>query len=183
MSEKQPEQIQLAHCGENLFAIRVNGRGSYQNCGALKQFLDRQIDESPESQFVFDLENCSSMDSTFMGLLAGIGMRQRRQAKGNLIIVNTNDHTAKLLRNLGLTHLLDIRIGKKDVPTCEDNFESLMDEDPAMGRLEKIRMMIEAHQTLIDYDKGNEVKFRGVLDHLNESLARAESQPPKPPQS
>jgi two-component sensor histidine kinase len=43
-----------------------------------------------------------------------------------------------------------------------------------MSKLDRIRMMIEAHEKLVDVDQGNEIKFQNVLDYLNESLARAE---------
>jgi anti-sigma B factor antagonist len=176
-TRSQAEPVQLARVGERLFVIRIDGRGSFQNCGGLKQFLDRQLDAAPDTELIVDLQECTSMDSTFMGVLAGAGLRQRQTGRGRLVITNLKPHTAKLLKTLGLTHFLDVRL---DGPTPSaaakaENFQTLP-EVPPMSRLERIRMMIEAHERLVDIDKGNEVKFQGVLTYLAESLQKAERQ-------
>lgn len=174
MSNPAPpsEPIQIARAGERLFVIRVEGRGSFQNCGGLKQFLDRQLEREPDTELIVDLENCTSMDSTFMGVLAGVGLHQRQTGRGRLIITNLRPHTAKLLKTLGLTHFLDVRMTPPEVPTPVGAFQTLP-ESPPLSRLERIRMMIEAHERLVDVDRGNEVKFQGVLAYLAESLERA----------
>ncbi|NUP88357.1 MAG: STAS domain-containing protein [Candidatus Sumerlaeia bacterium] len=173
-SRSQTEPIQVGKAGEHLYVVRVEGRGSFQNCGGLKQFLDRQLATDPDLELIVDLENCTSMDSTFMGVIAGVGLRQRQSKRGKMVIVNLNEHTSKLLRTLGLTHFLDVReTGARRTAVMPGAFEPLP-EAPPMSRMERIRMMIEAHERLIDADKGNEVKFQGVLTFLAESLGRAE---------
>src|SRR5450631_2319235 len=56
--------------------IRVEGRGSFQNSPALKEFSRKLIDEG-RRKFVVDLKSCLAMDSTFMGTLAGLAIRLR----------------------------------------------------------------------------------------------------------
>jgi anti-anti-sigma factor len=169
------EPITVGQAGERLFVIRVHGRGTFQNCGGLKQFLDHQLGVDPDTELIIDLRDCRTMDSTFMGVVAGVGLRQRHCGHGKMVIVNLNEHTGKLLKTLGLTHVLDVRLGEKtDTPSPEGEFHELP-ETSSMSRLDRIRMMIEAHERLLDVEEGNEVKFQSVLTYLSESLNRAEN--------
>ncbi len=172
--ETQVEPVQVARVGESLLALRVVGRGTFHNSVGLKQLFDRQMASDPASEFILDLAECTSMDSTFMGLLAGVGLTQRDSGQGRLVIVNLTEHTSKLLRMLGLTHFLDVREPGADPLPPEAEFERVEESAP-MSRIERIRLMIEAHRHLIDVDQGNEVKFQGVLTYLSESLGRSES--------
>jgi two-component sensor histidine kinase len=44
---------------------------------------------------------------------------------------------------------------------------------PEVSKLDRIIMMIEAHERLIDIDSSNEIKFKSVLETLHDSLERA----------
>jgi anti-sigma B factor antagonist len=168
------EPIQVAQVDDHLFVIRVVGRGCYQNAGGLKQLFDSLIKADPGTELIVDLEGCTSLDSTFMGVLAGVGLNQRASKRGRLMLVNLNEHTSRQLQTLGLNHILDIRAGIPDLPSPKAvSFENLPDSQP-QSRLEQIRMMIEAHEQLIDADAGNEVRFQGVLAYLANSLERAQ---------
>ena len=46
--------------------VRVAGRGSFLNSGSLKEFAREMVNRGYR-EFVFDLEDCAMMDSTFMG--------------------------------------------------------------------------------------------------------------------
>src|SRR5258708_14913927 len=91
--------------------IRVEGKGSFQNSPALKEFSQRMI-ETGRRDFIVDLQNCTTMDSTFMGTLAGIAMRIRDAGGGNLWVVNRNERNAELLGGLGL----DALFSEKPIP-------------------------------------------------------------------
>src|ERR1043165_1280780 len=84
--------------------IRVEGRGSFQNSPALKEFT-RRLMEDGRREFVVDLKNCPAMDSTFMGTLAGLAIRLREAGGGALWVVNRNERNAELLAGLGLDPL------------------------------------------------------------------------------
>jgi anti-sigma B factor antagonist len=72
------ECIQYASLPEDIVVIRVSGRANYQNSLALRQVFERTSSEAASPLYVFDLEHCDSMDSTFMGVVASIGLHQRR---------------------------------------------------------------------------------------------------------
>ena len=169
-----PESIQVAAAGGHVYVVRVLERGTHQNSHALKQYFEQQLIDDPLAEFILDLEHCASMDSTFMGVLAGTGVKLRQSGKRDLIVTNLNDHTSRLLSMLGLIHILDVRLSAHETPPPppDEKFGSV--ETASADRTEKIRLMIEAHETLIDIDRGNEVKFANVLEHLNESLDRTQ---------
>jgi hypothetical protein len=87
-------------------------------------------------------------------------------------VTNLSRHVRDQLDMLGLKYILDMRSKAPPSPTPE-RFEAA--PNPEAGKLERIVLMIEAHERLIDVDRGNEVRFRGVIQGLRDSLDRARS--------
>src|SRR5271154_1484971 len=87
--------------------VKVVGRGSFQNSGCLKAFYQQLLKEGV-SRFVVDLEACTYLDSTFLGILLGLGLKLREGGNGLLHILNANPRNLELLRNLGLDRLINI---------------------------------------------------------------------------
>lgn len=176
-----PETVQVAQIDSHIYVIRVIERGTFQNCGPLKEFVIRCMSENPDSEFIIDLGQSQMLDSTFIGVLAGIGLRQRKSGRGRMIIVNPNENITKVLTNLGLTRLLDVRPragalpDTAEVPGPRPGQFGPLGEDKPLSRLEQIRMMIEAHENLIQIGSNEAVKFRDVVECLKESLKRSGS--------
>ena len=57
--------------GSDLVVIRVVGKGNMVNAPALADFADEQR-KAGFSRFVFDMERCQGLDSTFMGVMVGM---------------------------------------------------------------------------------------------------------------
>lgn len=166
--------ISFACPAEGIVVLRVRGRGDHHHGPALRHAAEMAAPSGRSPQFVLDLEDCSHMDSTFMGILASIALKQRRDLDCLMTVVNSGAHVRQQLELLGLKFILDIRGGARgasSVPGEPGAFRAV--EPPPQERIDRIVMMIEAHQGLIDLDKGNEVKFKGVLRSLQESLERA----------
>jgi anti-anti-sigma factor len=147
--------------------VRVNGRGNFSNSLPLKKFAGSVIDRSREQKFIVDLHECETMDSTFMGVLAGICINQKGKGNSEVILVNVNDHCNRLLKNLGLTHMLQIRKG----PATEAQdvvFKPAETGNPS--RIEQICTTLEAHKDLVKADEQNEVRFQAVIEYLKKSL-------------
>jgi anti-anti-sigma factor len=171
--------VEFAQLPDKVAVLRVVGRCTFQNSAYLEKASDI-CDKQGDCAFVLDLERCESMDSTFLGVLAGIAMRQKRQGRGNLIAVNASPSLQRTMSLLGLTHVLDLR---------ERRIEGKPDREIEVGEGDQVRMsradqvahMIEAHQRLIEVDSGNEVRFDNVLQYLGESLKRARAAERKRP--
>ena len=72
------ETIYFARPSEDIVVFRIDGRGSHLNSPALQQIAETCLKENPQTRFVFDLQDCPTMDSTFMGALAGITLKQHK---------------------------------------------------------------------------------------------------------
>ena len=144
--------------------VRVEGRGSFQNSPALKEFSRRVIDEG-RRKLVVDLKNCIAMDSTFMGTLASLAIRLRNLG-GELWVVNRNERNAELLAGLGIDSLFSTE------PLVVHHGECPEAVHHAADKAATREVIHEAHATCVAVDPRNEEKFKDVLEHLKASAAR-----------
>src|SRR5271168_2119908 len=87
--------------------VKVVGRGSFQNSGCLKAFY-LQLLHDGVTRFVVDLDACTYLDSTFLGILLGLGLKLKDKGTGLLHILNASPRNLELLKNLGLDRLINI---------------------------------------------------------------------------
>lgn len=145
--------------------VRVEGKGSFLNSTGLKEFAKEMINRGFR-EFAIDLKNCTVMDSTFMGTLAGIALRLRELGQGNLRVTNLNERNSDLLSNLGLDQLFVIepRISAPEMTT----------ETPLAGaapdKVTQAQTMLEAHEACVEANEANAAKFKDVLEYLKQDL-------------
>src|ERR1035437_5371741 len=96
-------RIDVAIEAQNAF-VRVIGKGSYKMGPALKDFGLLALEQGCR-RFVIDMAACIGMDSTFMGVVAGLTVRIGEHA-GQLVMVQLSDKNLTLLDTLGLTELI-----------------------------------------------------------------------------
>ncbi len=168
-------EISCATVGDGEIAlVRITGRGSHLNVSGFKKFAELIQDSGGVHKFVLDLDPCETMDSTFLGVLASVALRQKASGAGSLIVLNANAHVQRILKTMGLIHVLDMRDVAKG--TCPDvaraEGELRPAEAPAMSRLEQICVTLQAHKDLAELDPENRVRFENVITYLEHSLAR-----------
>jgi anti-sigma B factor antagonist len=140
--------------------VRIEGRASFLNSACLRDFMNQML-KSGKSRFVIDFMRCTSMDSTFLGVLAGIALELlKRTPKGSLVLARMGQRNLELIRNLGLHKLLTVDMGEGGV-----NLEGC---DTALvtgnrGELENARLVLESHENLVSADESNRGKFQDVL--------------------
>lgn len=168
----QQDTISFAEMSGGIVVVRVLGRGSFSNSVELKTLADRLADQHGPGKyhFIVDLDQCSTMDSTFMGTLASIGLRQKRDGLDSLIVVNANEQSSRLLQTLGLAHFISIRSSHPAAQVMGAGFQQADTRD--VSRQDRIAHMIEAHENLVDIDSQNATRFESVLKYLRESLER-----------
>jgi anti-anti-sigma regulatory factor len=190
-------KILVARSGDLGF-VKVVGRGSFQNSGCLKAFYLQLLKEGV-SRFVIDLGACTYLDSTFLGILLGLGLKLREINNGALHILNASTRNLELLKNLGLDRLIQISGG--DVPgegpgptgktgplappdgngsgSGKINLGGVKDENlqdlacPVPTREEAAPTILEAHEALMKFDPRNVPKFKDVVEFLREDLGQA----------
>lgn len=153
---------------DGIAVVRVLGRGNFSNSLAFKNFTIHLGRKHPDFDMVVDMSHCESMDSTFMGVLAGIAINARREKRPPLTLINTSDHCTRLLKNLGVLPLLELRGDHNDISRAE---EQLQPTHPGKAsQLEQLRMTLKAHRELVKLDEQNELRFQAVIEYLEKSL-------------
>lgn len=143
--------------------VRIEGRASFANSGSLKDFFAELIKQG-KPRFVVDFQLCASMDSTFLGVLAGAALELRRQTPpGTLTLTRVGERNLELIRNLGLHRLATVDAG--NFPMNFSGAAQALDSK-AKTEIEHARMVLEAHEHLVSVDGANAAKFQDVLAFL-----------------
>lgn len=145
--------------------VRIEGRASFQNSGALLEFFATMIGRG-KGRYVVDFKACASMDSTFLGVLAGTAIQLRRlDPPGSLTLVRVGERNLELIHNLGLHRLATVDPGGQAAPA------SLAELDARkLDAVERARLVLEAHESLVAADPDNAAKFQDVLAFLRNQL-------------
>ena len=150
--------------------VRVEGKGSFLNSTGLKEFAKEMINRGFR-EFAIDLKNCTVMDSTFMGTLAGIALRLRELGQGNLRVTNLNERNSDLLSNLGLDQLfiIEARNSALGAPAPETATQTPL-AATAPDKTAQAQTMLEAHEACVEANEANAAKFKDVLEYLKQDL-------------
>lgn len=151
-------------------AVKVTGRASYTNCGPINSFLQNQI-KTGKYNFVIDLKDCTALDSTFLGMLAGIAMELRKEkSRGELILQHVEARNLEIIENLGLHRIISVnpKTVKKEVKINDKSKDILksMDESAVANP----EMILKAHENLIKIDDNNLNRFQDVISYLKKQI-------------
>ena len=154
-------------------AVRIEGRASFQNSATLCDFFNALVAKG-KTRFVVDFHHCTSMDSTFLGVIAGLALQLRKQTPpGSLVLCRLGERNLELVRNLGLHRLLIIDTGDS-VPTAAglEHAGKMLDPGAKLDELANARLVLAAHENLVAADEANREKFQDVLGYLQDRLAK-----------
>ena len=162
--------IQVGVNGPSVW-VRVAGRGSFLNSGSLKEFAREMVNRGFRD-FVFDLQDCVMMDSTFMGTMAGMALRLKELGQGHVRVIHCGERSQELLSGLGLDQIFDIQSNGATAPRCEalsQTVGSPPETSPETKR-EQAGTMLEAHEALCQAAPENLTRFKDVLEYLKHDL-------------
>jgi anti-sigma B factor antagonist len=167
MSETATKPVYLVDPYADPVVVRIDGRANFQNSACLRDFITEMLRQG-KTRVVIDFLHCTSMDSTFLGVLAGIALELRKlKAPGMLVLSRVGPRNLELIRNLGLHRLLTVDAGALPAESG-GRVESLECAD--RPELENARLVLEAHQNLVAADENNRNKFQDVLTFLRNRL-------------
>ncbi len=152
--------------------IRIEGRADC-SCGAgLKKIFQNTVADGTRC-FFLDLRKCNIMDSTFLGVLAGVCLKTKKMTGyGGPLTIELHHPTEiikELLDNLGVLKLFNII---QNSPLIQvDTGELELTEKPT-DAVDLVETSLEAHKTLMEYDSQNIPKFKAVAQFLEEDLKR-----------
>lgn len=158
--------ILVAHESKTGF-IRVLGKGSFKNAKLIRSFAESSRYEGI-NRFVIDLQQCKHMDSTFMGVLAGLATHQKKAELEAPKCVNLSARNRELLETLGLDKIM--QLATRSDESMDSDFETLDHLEIEEDKKESAQTMLEAHENLIDIDERNAAKFQDVVKFLRHKL-------------
>lgn len=179
-SEKSAEQLAVA-VYHRVAYVRLRDRGSFKISKSLKEFGIAAIEQGAE-KLVVDMTDCVGMDSTFMGVLAGLAFRLKKKSAGTVSMVNLSARTRGLLATLGLDQLVETHMQGATPPEFVAMLEQRSENithlaHPDASRRETAEMMLEAHENLVQASAENLPRFRDVLTFLREDIKKADPDP------
>ena len=159
--------------GECIVCVKIAGRANFTASVDFKQLIYGLHDQG-HSRFVLDLTDCLLLDSTFLGVLAGMGLKlgnpdDRQPA---IELLNPSPRISDLLENLGVTHLFKLASGPAPV---EENSSPIPCPASNAPKSEITRTCLDAHRLLMDINPDNVPKFKDVATFLAEDLKRMEN--------
>ena len=162
--------------GEQSACIRIIGRANFTSSVDFKMLLD-ELCQKGCGCFVLDLSECVLMDSTFLGVLAGLGLKLSSgnggPARHGVELLNPSPRITELLETLGVLRLFKITEGAWSPAAPAQPLE----HTPANpSKAEVTRTCMEAHQTLMDISPANAARFKDVAQFLAEGIKKSKTE-------
>jgi anti-sigma B factor antagonist len=156
---------------DSIAYVRVHGRGTFKVAPGLKQFGMVAIDQGCQ-KLVVEMADCLGMDSTFMGVLAGLAVHLKKR-EGEVVLRHLSEKNCFLVKILGLSHLIRMEEGASPAPGMPAAAQVL---ESGSDKQLLTTTMITAHEVLVEVAPDNIVKFKDVLAFLKEDLRRTTEQ-------
>ena len=147
--------------------VKINGRASYLNSAPVSDFFARMIKAGKKS-FIFDFKDCQTMDSTFLGITAGLALDVgNMRPAGSVSLCRLSRRNLELVRNLGLHRIVNVDSGEFPM-----EFESPVEKIKLVNhkKIENAKLILQAHENLIDIEESNKSKFQDVIDFLKNQV-------------
>jgi anti-anti-sigma regulatory factor len=170
-----PSAKLLVFVSGRLACVKIVGRANFTSSIDFKSLLTELLNKDYRC-LLLDLGECLLMDSTFLGVLAGFGLRLSAAPNGevpdaSIQLLNPNPRITELLENLGVIHLFQVTHG--EVPSPLETQAPATSASPT--REEITRNCLEAHQVLMEISPANIPKFKEVAQFLAEELKKNKS--------
>lgn len=169
----------LAALNGSTVVVKIVGRGSFKTSPSLKAFVRQAAEESGCRRFIFDMTDCVSMDSTFMGVVAGLALRMKKTGRESLSVANLTQKTFSLLDTLGVCCLLDAFETENTPQELADVIKGtsgfVVLEQGVTDHLSSVETMLRAHEDLVRASPDNRERFQDVISYLSKDVKELKS--------
>ncbi len=158
--------ILVAILGERVF-LRIPERANCLSSIELDQIITT-LHRRGREVFVLDLTQCTTMDSTFLGVLAGFVLPADSNPKSPSLEIrlrNANRRITALLESLCVDHLFTF---ESESESCTVVFETFSMEISEPTKAQVNEISLKAHLQLMEIDPLNIPKFKDVTQFLRE---------------
>lgn len=170
MMASEPVQDDLqAAIDDGLVLIRVIGRGSFKISSTLKQFVLETTTERAIHTVAIDMQQCIGMDSTFMGVLAGLACQLKTRGE-TLELINLSEKNKELLSTLGVDQVVCHYDDWHGHPSDPGDRAPLATGQSS--RKDLAETALQAHQQLVRINEENRPRFKKVIEYLRADIDR-----------
>lgn len=153
--------------------IHVSGTGSWRESRQVLDLCDAAREDGHAS-VVIDFEGCTHLDSTFLGVLHNIAAAFDQTPECSFEIQRIPDMLMSEISELGLTNLMmHCRPEAMPLPETLNLLKTKELAHEEMGRL-----VLRAHEALVDADPTNADRFAAVLLALHQKIEQAATHAP-----
>lgn len=131
--------------------IRLVGEMTWQMGAAFQEVVEESIHAQAEIAYV-DLTDCRSMDSTILGMI--------NRYIDALVLSSSCERVERQLMELGIAK----RLHKAE--TALPQVSTLVRISPEMTREQRVKMMLDAHESLVTISDDNKERFEPVIEML-----------------
>ena len=153
---------------DGVYRIKVSGRATF-DCAPPLRDLAKTLASEKFDGIKIDLKACEWMDSTFMGVLAMLGLRAKAVG-APMEICAADEQNKSLLAGLGLKKLFIFTENALDEEDSSAEWQTGNQETVKME--EGAQTVLEAHKTLMDVDEENVQKFETVVNLVQQDIDR-----------
>lgn len=152
--------------------IRLIGDMKYTTVASdFESFIDSLLENESVKDVVVDMRPCTYIDSTDLGILARIAITQVQRKAAKPIIVHEKDsRIVKTIEEIGLGRIFTL---KTSLELDEIDFKEIENSEEK-NELALAKMMVSAHQNLVDIDEANEKKFSSVIQIMENEIKEME---------
>lgn len=164
-----PSAKMLVLVCKNLTCVKITGRANFTFSPDFKTLVSKLCQKGC-GHFIIDLSECVHMDSTFLGVMAGFGLKMNQAGapgQQRFELLNPNTRITELLENLGALHLFKVTTGTLQLPD-DIQVHTLDSINPTREQIASTSL--EAHQTLMAVNPDNVARFKDVTLFLAEDL-------------
>jgi anti-anti-sigma regulatory factor len=158
--------------------FRIVGEGEARNSSALKDCAQRKL-QLGYQHFYIDLRACDGLDSTFLGVFAGLGLELT--TGGKLTLLGLAGNSRRAFVELGFEQMAAVEAPLEPQDSLEfppdEHFKYLPGSNPTVcdrpaDVVDRALLMLEADECLCRLTERNEPKFREVKQFLRQDIAR-----------
>src|SRR5260221_6574594 len=166
-----PSARLMVFVGERFACVKIIGRANFTSSIDFRTLVS-ELRAKHYNYFVLELSECVLMDSTFLGVLAGLGLQMNPGDKAPedraIELLNPNPRISELLENLGVLHLFKGTQGPLVMPNCKQSEHTCL----GASKEEVTSACLEAHQTLMAVNPENVNRFKEVTQFLASDLKK-----------
>ena len=130
-------------------------------------FVDDLVVRDEIKNVIIDMRDCTYIDSTDLGILARITVSQMKKGNGKPELIYTEgSDIASILQDVGFSRVFNmVENSQFSVGELEK-----LESSESLDQVGMAKMMLAAHELLIDLDEGNKEKFSTVVEFMRKNV-------------